>query len=242
MSKIEWIKLSVDLFTDEKISRLENMKNGKEIVLIWIRLLLLAGKQNNGGVFKNFSKGMFASLLSQPKPLINKALSAFVEHGMVEVHEDDYVICNWTKHQSEDRMSQIRQKDRERKKKKKSMENSMENSTETPSETPRNPLFKNKENKNKENTLLTESTKESTLTRKKYGRYENVFLTDEEYDSLQEEFPDYAVRLERLSEYMASSGKTYANHLAKIREWAKQDKQETVKSSSYDIDELERMI
>ena len=62
------------------------------------------------------------------------------------------------------------------------------------------------------------------LTRHKYGLYENVLLSDEEYEKLQEEFPhDYSERIERLSEYMASTGKKYKNFLATIRNWAKKD-------------------
>ena len=61
-------------------------------------------------------------------------------------------------------------------------------------------------------------------TRHKYGLYENVLLTDEEYEKLREEFPrDYSDRIERLSEYMASTGKKYKNFLATIRNWAKKD-------------------
>ena len=61
-------------------------------------------------------------------------------------------------------------------------------------------------------------------TRHKYGLYENVLFTDEEYAKLQDEFPyDYAERIERLSEYMASTGKKYKNFLATIRNWAKKD-------------------
>ena len=61
--------------------------------------------------------------------------------------------------------------------------------------------------------------------RHKYGLYKNVLLTDEDYGKLQEEFPhDYSDRIERLSEYMASHGKSYKNHLATIRNWAKKDK------------------
>ena len=72
--------------------------------------------------------------------------------------------------------------------------------------------------------------------RHKYGLYKNVLLTDEDYAKLQEEFPhDYSERIERLSEYMASTGKSYKNHLATIRNWAKKDKpqQQTKKSSSF---------
>ena len=60
-----------------------------------------------------------------------------------------------------------------------------------------------------------------------YGRYHNVSLTPEEYRCLQQEFPaDYQQRLERLSEYIASSGRNYHNALATIRAWAKKDREE----------------
>lgn len=61
--------------------------------------------------------------------------------------------------------------------------------------------------------------------RHKYGEYNNVLLSDEDYEKLINEFPiDYQERIERLSEYMASSGKSYKNHLATIRNWARKEK------------------
>lgn len=57
----------------------------------------------------------------------------------------------------------------------------------------------------------------------KYGEYNNVLLSDEELDKLKTEFSDYEERIERLSIYMASTGKSYKNHLATIRNWAKKD-------------------
>lgn len=56
------------------------------------------------------------------------------------------------------------------------------------------------------------------------GCYRNVLLTPQEYSTLQAEFPDLPERIERLSSYMASSGKTYQNHAATIRLWAAKDK------------------
>lgn len=57
------------------------------------------------------------------------------------------------------------------------------------------------------------------------GSYENVLLSDTEYGKLRQEFPgDYQMRVERLSEYMASTGRSYKNHLATIRSWAKREK------------------
>ena len=64
----------------------------------------------------------------------------------------------------------------------------------------------------------------SKPVRHKYGEYKNVLLSDEEYQKLITEFPtDYDQRIERLSGYIASTGKTYKNHLATIRNWAKRD-------------------
>lgn len=61
--------------------------------------------------------------------------------------------------------------------------------------------------------------------RHKYGNYKNVLLSDEDLEKLKTEFPkDYEERIERLSEYKASTGKSYKNDLATIRNWARRDK------------------
>ena len=59
---------------------------------------------------------------------------------------------------------------------------------------------------------------ESTPT---YGRYKNVFLSDEELTELPTLWQTY---IDRLSEYMASTGKQYQNHAATIRRWAAEDR------------------
>ena len=61
-------------------------------------------------------------------------------------------------------------------------------------------------------------------TKHKYGEYKNVLLTDEELEKLKAEYPDYQERIERLSSYVASSGKSYKSHYATIRNWARKDK------------------
>jgi hypothetical protein len=61
--------------------------------------------------------------------------------------------------------------------------------------------------------------------RHKYGEYKNVLLSDEDMDKLKKEFPaDWEERIERLSEYIASTGKSYKSHLATIRAWARKEK------------------
>ncbi len=68
--------------------------------------------------------------------------------------------------------------------------------------------------------------------RHKYGEYKNVLLSDEQMEKLKIEFPnDYQERIERLSEYCESSGKTYKNYLATIRSWARKEKSEPKNAS-----------
>ena len=56
--------------------------------------------------------------------------------------------------------------------------------------------------------------------RHKYGQYKNVLLSDEDFEKLKGEFPaDYEDRIDNLSEYMASTGRSYKNHLVTIRRW-----------------------
>ena len=59
----------------------------------------------------------------------------------------------------------------------------------------------------------------------KYGEYANVLLTDDELEKLKEAFSDWEERIERLSGYIASTGKAYKSHYATIRNWARKDAQ-----------------
>lgn len=89
------------------------------------------------------------------------------------------------------------------------------------------------ENDNDNEDSIYESTYESVNEsskhveiRHKYGMYDNVFLTDTDLAKLKQEFPsDWKDRIERLSEYIASSGKSYKSHLATIRSWARKNGQ-----------------
>ena len=88
---------------------------------------------------------------------------------------------------------------------------------------------KNNENENDNDNDVSyhdTSTNRSKPVRHKYGMYNNVLLSDTDLEKLKTEFPDYKERIERLSEYIASTGKSYKNHLATIRSWARKDKQQ----------------
>ena len=90
---------------------------------------------------------------------------------------------------------------------------------------PRAHVYENPIQSESESNPNTNARSASAPTRHKYGEYQNVLLSDEDLEKLKEEFPnDWAKRIERLSEYISSTGKSYKNHLATIRSWAKRDK------------------
>lgn len=49
MSDLKWIKIRLDMFDNRKIKYLRSLPEGDKIVLIWIQLLVQAGKCNAGG-------------------------------------------------------------------------------------------------------------------------------------------------------------------------------------------------
>ncbi|MBO7250829.1 MAG: replisome organizer [Clostridia bacterium] len=99
-----------------------------------------------------------------------------------------------------------------------------------------------KDNLNIYSASPTESPKPSAPKKHKYGEYKNVLLSDADLEKLKEEFPrDYEKRIENLSAYIASTGKSYKSHLATIRNWARRDegnKPEQKSESSFDVDDF----
>ena len=85
-------------------------------------------------------------------------------------------------------------------------------------------INKDQTNKEKRNTEKNKKRENKGPVRRCYGQYGNVLLSEKEREALMNEYPkDYQERIERLSEYMASTGKVYKNHLATIRSWAKRE-------------------
>lgn len=68
--------------------------------------------------------------------------------------------------------------------------------------------------------------------RHQYGEYKNVLLSDTELEKLKAEFPDdYEKRIDDLSFYMKRTGKSYKDHLAAIRSWARSDAKKAASGS-----------
>lgn len=119
MAEVKWIKLCTDVFNDEKMLLIESMPESDSIIVIWFKLLCLAGTQNNGGVFMlnekiPFNDEMLAAIFRRPINLVRLALNTFEQFGMVEIINNVYTIPNWEKHQNVDKMAELREQTRQR--------------------------------------------------------------------------------------------------------------------------------
>ena len=118
-NEVKWIKLTTDIFDDEKILMIESMPSADSIIVIWLKLLTFAGKQNNGGVFVMsnriaYTDEMLACIFRRDIGLIRMALNTFEQFGMIEIIEDVITIPNWEKHQDLAKLEQAREQTRQR--------------------------------------------------------------------------------------------------------------------------------
>lgn len=108
MADVKWIKITTDIFDDEKILLIESLPDAYAIITVWFKLLCLAGKQNNSGVFMMgrvaYTDKMLATIFRMKEATVTMALQTFEQFGMVEIIDGVITIPNWGKHQNLDQL------------------------------------------------------------------------------------------------------------------------------------------
>jgi uncharacterized phage protein (TIGR02220 family)/predicted phage replisome organizer len=115
---IQWVKLSTGFFEDEKVILLLS-DHGSDIVVFFLRLLTLAGKQNQNGLI-SFSENIPYSAKNLGKicqisakkcenflKILEKFQIIFRNNGLI-------FLTNWEKHQSQDKLDKIRRQQADR--------------------------------------------------------------------------------------------------------------------------------
>ena len=120
MSEISWIKLAADVFDNRKIRQIEAMPEGDTIIVIWFKLLTLAGKTNDGGrvYFMEdvpYTEEMLATAFGRPLMTVKLALKVFAQFHMIEFVDDIMCLPGWEKYQSVEGMEKVRELARLRK-------------------------------------------------------------------------------------------------------------------------------
>lgn len=117
MADVKWIKLATEIFDNRKIRQIEGLPDGDAIIVIWMKLLCLAGNINDSGMVYftkeiPYTDQMLAMQFNRPLTTVQLALKTFEQFGMIEVIENILHISNWEKYQSVDRLSEIREYNR----------------------------------------------------------------------------------------------------------------------------------
>lgn len=236
MAEVKWIKIVTDVFDDEKVLLIETLPESDGIIVIWFKLLCLAGKQNNNGVFLMnnkipYTEEMLAAIFRRPVNTVKLALNTFEEFGMIQIVDGVITIPNWDKHQSLDKLEMAREKTRQRVAKHREKQklialgegnaqcNVTCNDNVTVSNANRIDIDKNRidiDNIEKE-----KNKEKKKNTKHKHGEYKNVLLTDEEYNKLLEQYGSSSLEtiITYLDEYIEMKGTKYKSHYLVIKKW-----------------------
>lgn len=117
MADIKWIKITTDIFDDEKFAIIDALPEADAIELMWFKLLVFAGKSNNNGLFffndrVAYTDEMLANIFRRNVNIVRLAMKTFVDLGMVEEIDGVYSITNWEKHQSLDLYEKRKEQER----------------------------------------------------------------------------------------------------------------------------------
>lgn len=121
--EVKWIAISTNIFDDEKIKLIERMPEGDTILIIWFKLLIKAGRINNGGyVYISeavpYTEETMSYIFDRPVNTIRLALQTFQQLGMITISDTKTIFLkNWYKYQKEDTLQKIREQGRKRQEK-----------------------------------------------------------------------------------------------------------------------------
>lgn len=141
MADVKWIKITTNMFDDEKIDFISSLPEGHSIFYIWIRLLTMAGRCNAGGyIFLTekipYTDDALASRFKMNLNIVRLALETLSRLEMIDIDNKGIRLVNWDKYQNVDRLDKLREYDRERKRLER--EKAKQIPAECPADNPRN--------------------------------------------------------------------------------------------------------
>lgn len=228
-----WLKLKENFFEEDTIEWLEEQTNGKEYCLIYLKLCLKSLKtdgmlvRNVGNMLIPYDPETLAKITNSTTDTIKVAMDIFRKIGLIQILNNGEIYINQLNELVGSETEYAKQKRLQRSKVdivQTTSTGCLENVAQSIE------LEKELEIRDKSIEIEKEAAPKKSKpkpTRHKYGEYKNVLLSDQDMEKLKTEFPnDWEQRIERVSEYCASQGKSYQNYLATIRNWAKRDKQQ----------------
>lgn len=220
--KYYWLKLKEEFFTRNKpIKKLRKIAGGDTYTVIYLKMMLRSLREGGNlfheGVENDFAEEL-ALDLDEDVDNVRFTMLYLLETGLLEEVNDHQMMLTEVPAVTGSETAGAERSRRFRKNQKALQNNACALHCNT------NETARNTEIDIEKETETDTEKRDRSSTRHKYGEYKNVLLSDEELAKLKAEFPDWEERIERLSSYIASTGKKYKSHLATIRNWARNDK------------------
>lgn len=119
IAEVKWIKLATDIFDNRKIKLIEKMPEGDSMIVIWLKLLCLAGTVNDSGLVYltrevPYNDEMLSAVFDRPLTTVRLALQTFERFDMIETVNDILLLPSWEKYQNVDGLEKVRVQTRER--------------------------------------------------------------------------------------------------------------------------------
>ena len=121
MAEVKWIKLATQVFDNRKIKQIERMPDGDSIIVVWFKLLCLAGTANKNGMIYlteeiPYTEEMLITEfnMEQRASTLRLALRTFEQFGMIEIIDNVFYISSWEKYQNVEGLEKIREQTRKR--------------------------------------------------------------------------------------------------------------------------------
>ena len=119
MADVKWIKIVTDIFDDEKIQAIETHKDGLQMIVVWFKILCLAGKCNQNGFLlippkTIYSAEMLSKIFKIKLKIVKNSLQLFKDLNMIDIVDNVYVVSKWADYQNNDKLQEMQKKNRER--------------------------------------------------------------------------------------------------------------------------------
>lgn len=226
--KYYYLKLKENYFDEDAIVLLESMQDGVLYSNILLKLYLKSLK--NGGKLQldeniPYTAQMIATITRQQVGTVERALQIFMKLGLVEPLQNGALYMS----NIELLIGQSSTEGERKRRARRALQEQAALPEAVADKCPPERELELEIEKEIEIDIELEIKREGEIkpgqtTRAPFGRYKNVFLSEKELAELQTELPSkWEYYIDRLSGYIASSGKKYKNHAATIRRWAADD-------------------
>lgn len=245
--KYYWLKLKRDFFKRHDIRIIEEMPNGKDYILFYLKLLLESIDHEGNLRFSDaipYNEQMLSVVTNTNVDIVKAAMKLFIDLNMIDVFDDQTIYMNevekliGSETDSAKRMRDLRTKQ-------KSIEGASQCDTDV------TPLLENvTQSKSKEKEIYKDTELDVDVEKERNADYGNdeenvdksvdnspleymsgslgkgvVLLTEEQKDILLDELglDGFNHYVSKLADFIISKKATVKNHYATIRKWAKED-------------------